>query len=328
MKTGLFWILFIGLKLMCIPSLSAQTIQFIESGSDSDSSYYDIARVSQGEYWIGGEYGILKRVNDKGEISTIVYPSTGVHILRIQSIGNQVIALGDKGTIYVHNQETREWKVFQFTLFNKRCFYDVQHMQDGKLLICGGKSGIARGKRVIPDGFIALYDLATPEKDPQIIWKNKRKFVWTFAKNAQGEVKAAIFNGLNSRIYSSSDGLNWEKQTKVKGLVHALMAVEDTMYYSGCKSIRYDKKGIWGRVGDHKKHNEITNSGFICSMVEVNGNIYGFSQQGQFLNLKQGGSHPVFQSDSKFAMYEAVITDEGRIYLVGHGKGIIFIELN
>lgn len=328
MKTRLFLFILLCFNLFGYNHAISQTIQVIEQGGDVDSSYYDIARVAAGEYWIGGEFGVLKKMNEQGQLSTISYPSKGVNILRIYAHDERIVAAADKGIIYVFNKASASWDVFQFPSFSNKCFYDIQQLEGTKVLLCGGKSGIARGKKVIPEGFIAIYDISRPEIEPEVLWQNKRKFVWTFAKTAQGSIQASVFNGFNSRIYVSLDGKKWDKQEKIKGLVHTLTAVDDTIFYGGCKSIRYDKNAIWGRLGSSQRPVEIENVGFICSLVYTNGRMYGFSQQGHFLVLQSNGANSLHKTEDKFAMYEAIVTDAGRICLVGHGKNILLIDVN
>ena len=111
--------------LLCLIKcgLHAQLIH-LEPASSHDSSYYDIRKMNDGSIWLGGEYGILKKIN-KGNVSSIPYPNNGSHILKIIENENVIYMACDKGTIYRLNKETGDAKVKVYKRFRKKCFYDM-----------------------------------------------------------------------------------------------------------------------------------------------------------------------------------------------------------
>ena len=305
----------------------AQQIELLNAGIDVDSSYYDIYKVADNDIWIGGEYGVLKHLRADGSIENIEIPNNGANILKFLQLGNYMYISADRGTIYKYNLSNKTCTKTEFKGYDHRCFYDLAYDNNGNLIVCGGSSGIGRGKKRVPNGFIATIDTSLTEA-PVVVWKNALKFVWSLAAHPDGGMSAAVFNGFRSQIYHADLAqLEWNARAKVKGLIHALQVIDGRMAYSGCRSIQYHKTGIWGFENDQASYRQIKGAGIICNLLELNNSIYGFSSQGLVYELNTNEFCPVYQTNDGFALYEALPEGDDKILLVGHGKSAIKLQI-
>ena len=306
--------------------LKGQEVQQLQQATDNDSSYYDIYRLSSGDVWVAGEDGVLKSINSTGEVSEINYPNNGSNLLKMLQLGDFVFIAADNGTIYRYHLPTKNWVVKEFSTFSRRCFYDICEGSPGTLVVCGGSSGVAVGKQLIPNGFIASVDTAF-SSEPIIHWKNTRKFVWALLKQQDGKILASVFNGINTHLYEALDAsFNFASAKKIPGLIHGLAELDGKVYYSGCSSATSQKNGIWGILENENVTYSIPNSGFIYNLVKQNNKLYGFSQKGCLFQLEPGNAVPLFSTDQGFAFYEAIPIDENALLLAGHGKSLIRLE--
>ena len=323
-------LLLLLLLLFSIPYVNGQSVEELYVGSDIDSSYYDIYQVAENDIWLGGEYGVLKRLQPDGKLQTISIPNNGSNILKFLRIGQYVYISADHGTIYKYNLNTATCTRTEFPTFRHRCFYDLAYDNNGKLVVCGGSSGIGRGKKRIPNGFIATIDTSLLNQ-PQVIWKNSRKFVWALSQEGEQGFAAAVFNGVSTTIYHHNPldiNQTLSKGQKVQGLVHALRTINGQLAYSGCRSIRYHRSGIWGFEGNPESHTIVAGAGIICNIIQMNGVIYGFSQQGILYTLSTESAQAILQASNASAFYEALPINENTLLLVGHGKSLIKVNLN
>ena len=315
--------------LLNLANSNAQIIEEINVGSDIDSSYYDVYQLAEGDIWLGGEFGVLKRMRKDGSIQSIAFPNDGSNILKFFRIGHFLYIAADHGTIYKFNLLTEQISKTEFPNFKNRCFYDLTYNNAGKLIVCGGSSGIGRGKKRIPMGFVASIDTSLSQK-PEIIWKNTRKFVWALSQEGDKGFSAAIFNGTHSTIYhfleANKDSVS--KGIKVKGLIHALNNIDGRLVYSGCRSIQYHKKGIWGYEDDRSSYKIVGKAGIICNVIKMNSKLYGFTQQGSLLELSNDSNSIIYQTPNSSAFYEALAMNKQTLLIAGHGKSLIKIVLN
>ena len=304
-------------------SLNAQVAVQLERAAHEDSSYYDVFKLSNGKIWMGGEFGILKQLSGN-TLEKIHIPNNGSNILKITQVGDEVYIAADHGTIYRYNLNTKQSVRKVFPGFENLCFYDILPEKDGKLIVCGGNSGIGKGNVRIPKGFIARIDAQLNEA-PEIIWSNKFQFAWSLCRDEKGNIATAIFNGRNTRIVEISEQGKFETKATVKGLVHSLNLLQNKLMYAGTQSFRYKQNGTWGIVGDPASHRVIKNSGFISGLVGYNEMVIGYSQQGRVFNLQSNDQAVLLETPSG-AVYEAVADAEG-ILFVGHGKSCFRLNL-
>jgi len=285
--------------------------------------------LAEGDIWLGGEFGVLKRMRKDGSIQSIAFPNNGSNILKFFRIGHFLYIAADHGTIYKFNLLTEHFSKTEFPNFKNRCFYDLTYNNAGKLIVCGGSSGIGRGKMRIPMGFVASIDTSLSQ-EPDVIWRNSRKFVWALSPEGDQGFAAAIFNGTRSTIYHFSDANkdSISKGIKVKGLIHALSSIDGRLVYSGCKSIQYHKNGIWGFEDDRSSYRKIDKAGIICNVIKLNDKLYGFTQQGSLLELSYVSNAIIYQAPNSSAFYEALAMNKQTLLLAGHGKSLIKIVLN
>jgi hypothetical protein len=320
----MFKIKFLILALLFSSPALGQLARQIELTAHEDSSYYNVYRLSNGIIWMGGESGIIKQIiNDRVEIIEI--PNNGSNILKITQVGNLVFLAADHGTLYCYDLVTQTAKRKECKGFENLCFYDILIDKQGNLLLCGGSSGIGKGKIRIPRGFIASIDQEF-SKEPKILWSNKFQYVWSLAEVEDGEIAAAIYNGINTNIFTiNTDGAAIHYKAKVKGLVHSLNFIQDKLMYCGSPSFRYKRNGTWGIVGDSRSHHIIKNSGFISGLVAYKNLVIGYSQQGQVFHL-QPDSYSIILETNSGAVYEAVADEDGIVF-VGHAKSCFKVKL-
>ncbi len=315
--------------LIDLGNSTAQIIEEINVGNNLDSSYYDVYQLAEGDIWLGGEFGVLKRMRTDGSIQSISYSNSGSNILKFFRIGHYLYIAADHGTIYKFNLITEHFSKTEFPDFKNRCFYDLTYNNAGKLIVCGGSSGIGRGKKRIPMGFVASIDTSLSQ-EPEVLWKNSRKFVWAMSQEGGQGFAAAMFNGTRSTIYHFSDAKtnSIRKGLKVKGLIHALNYIEGRLIYSGCRSIQYYKSGIWGFEDDPSSYRIIEKAGIICNVIQLNSKIYGFTQQGSLLELSKDSNVKIYQNPNSYAFYDALAMNKQTLLIAGHGKSLIKIVLN
>jgi hypothetical protein len=310
-------------SLLLSLSSQGQLAYQIERAAHEDSSYYDVFRLSNGRIWMGGEFGILKQFTDN-RVEKIDIPNNGSNILKITQVGNLVFIAADHGTLYRYDLITKTATRKECKGFENLCFYDILPDNQGNLLLCGGSSGIGKGKVRIPRGFIAKIDQGF-STEPEVLWSNKFQFVWSLARDEKGEIATAVYNGVNTNIFTIDAAGTLHHETKVKGLVHSLNLVHGKLMYCGTSSFRYKRNGTWGIVGDSKSHQVIKKAGFISGLVAYNHQVVGYSQQGQVFDLQPDSSSIILETASG-AVYEAVADADGIVF-VGHGKSCFKLQL-
>lgn len=302
-------------------TLFSQQFRALEQSHTADSSYYDIQRLANGEIWMGGEYGILKRLQGQ-QLQTLSYPAPGSNILKIAESGPFVFVAGDEGHVYRYDTRSGQWKGQQYSAFRDLCFYDMALDASGNLVLCGGTSGIGKGKMRIPRGFVVRID-SSLNHAPELVWENTRKFAWALCNDGDGRLAVSIFNGLNTQIYRLDAQGELVPGERVKGLVHSLYLENNRLLYAGCPTLFYKKHGLWGYTDDRTSRREIPNSGFITALVMHNGQRLALSQKGMVLRLRDEG-HDVVWRGEQGAVYEG-ISDGNRLFIAGHGKSLLVL---
>lgn len=316
----------IFLIILCSNSFG-QKIKVISQGLEPDSSFYHIAKINDNEFWAGGEYGILKKIDSLGQVSTLNYPNEGLNILTIIESAGYIFVVTDNAVIYRYNPKTEKFLKKTFDNFDNRCFYDVIALKNGKLMACGGTSGISTGEKKVPNGFIATFDVNFEQVE--VVWSTKWKFVWSLLELENGHIIAATFNGLNTRIISTENGIDWKKDAKIKGLVHELAFLDNNIWYSGTKSLRYTKHGIMGKVELNHKQVCLNDIGCLWSMDVINGKVISATTTSKLSLLdKATGELAELDVPSSFYFYDMEKISESKILVVGHGKSIYMIDFS
>jgi hypothetical protein len=301
-----------------------QKIHTIFQGIESDSSFYHIEKINKNEFWAGGEYGILKKIDSLGNVSTQNFPNEGLNILKILKKENYVFIITDNAVIYRYDILNKMFIKKIFLNFKNKCFYDLIALQNGDLMVCGGTSGIAKGEKKIPNGFIAILD---PDlKEISTVWKSRRKFVWSLLELENGNILASTFNGLNTKIIKTENYIDWEKNTRIKGLVHEIVLLTNTIWYSGSRNIHYKENGIIKMKG--QKQLLLNKTGCLWSMDVVNGKIISVTANGKLIILDKKTSEIKQIDNSPFVFYDIEKISESKILVVGHGKGICIIDFH
>ena len=303
-------------------TLCSQSIYTVLQGVDSDSSFYHIEKINSNEYWAGGEYGILKSVDTLGNVNDIYgFENDGKNILAIKKVDDCVFVTTDNSLIYCYNLTTKLWQKKYFKKFKGRCFYDLLELENGKIAICGGATGIATGLKKIPNGFIGLLNFEDEIID--LIWKRKNKFVWSMIEN-ENQLHIASFNGINSKIESTNNLKKWKTTSKIKGIVHEINVLDNELWFSGTKSMNYTKSGIYGPVNECKNPRTLTYGGCVWSMSGAVNNKLGVTNGGTLLNLH---TQEQIRVQKAFTLYDLHIISNRKILIVGHGKGIYIVNL-
>ncbi len=317
-------LLFIFLLLSLHCSFS-QSIKSLHEGNDKDSSYYHLARIGPNEFWAAGEYGILNAIDSSGNISPLNLPMDGLNILKIEKIDNDIFILTDNASIFKFNYQTKVLTKKAFPQFKNRCFYDMVLTSDNKILLCGGTTGISKGERLIPHGFIAITN--TNLVTPTIVWHSFRKFVWSLKKTSDHKILAATFNGINTKILVTGDGARWSKYESVKGLVHEINLVKSDVIYCGTGGTHYNKNGFI--QFEKKRPLKFKHAGCMWSMQEINEAVIAVSQKGKYFNIFPAHNKAETVSlPTSFPIYDIEQISNNKLMLVGHGKTAFIVDLS
>ncbi len=322
-------------KLLLILGLAsltahAQTIKTLCQGKSEDSSYYHIAQISSNEYWVGGEYGILHRVDSLGNDTPINYPNTGASILKIVRVGDYVFLTTQNAVIYRYDRVHKTWKTKQFETFANLAFYGLWPLQNGKLLVCGGSSVVAAGGKAMPRGFIAEVDTGLAEI--KTLYSRKTQFVWTAVQLENSDVIAACYNGRITKIKRSILGGKWQTWYRKKALVHELYSSNGSLKYCGARSFRIGKNGVEGKLESKRGKYMNPTSGCIWSIADWHyGGLLGCTQNGWLVqmhmnckcNLEQ--KQPI-QMPTAYPMYDMQWISSNRLLIVGHGRGMYLLQ--
>jgi len=304
-------------------NICGQKISYLDTKNSHDSSFYDLIRIGPNEFWAGGENGALTIIDSSGNHRIFPKPLGQYNILKFIKKDSLVLIFTDDEVVFGYDIQHQILTQRKMEGFKNKCFYDAIMMNDGKIMICGGTTGIARHRKVIPNGFIAITDMNL--SSPKIIWKSKRKFVWHLSQNHRKEIFAAVFNGINTHLIRTLDGKRWKCHVKTKGLAHEINCWDSTIYYSGCRSIKYLKTGIIGSKLNQNSFKQV--GGCVWSMEKDNDQIIGSNQEGEaiIINKENPTSVNIIPIVHK-AIYDLEIISKGKWLFVGHGQTIAILE--
>jgi len=198
-------------------------------------------------------------------------------------------------------------------------------LDNGKLIVCGGKSDIIKTSLVFPSGFILEIDTSFSQ-EPVIIRKNLLKFVWSLAVH-KNKLYATAFNGRTSKILISEKyPLTFKKLFKVKALVHKLKIQHDTIWLMGSKSIHFRKDGWTGFFSnDTLVTFDIPGKGCVWNISCFQNKNLIFTDDGSILKYDAACWTP-YQLKSGRAIYVVKEINNGKILLAGNGKTIFFLR--
>jgi photosystem II stability/assembly factor-like uncharacterized protein len=307
-------------------STHAQTvsIEVLQQGNSfKDSSYYDIMQVGE-KYWIGGKYGILQTIDDKGNLSAIDYPSEKVDIYKFDRFDEQnIIACGDKGVIYKHNLTDKTWKTIKVKGYENSCFYNMVVVNSTKVYICGGKSKIAHSGKTVPNGFIL------ESNDGGISWKriyfNPFQMVWCVKYNPFNErVYALMYTPNKTKLFVLNDE-KWKKKNKIgKNIFHEVQFLDKDNYVATGGWI-----GKKGEIYHNRNRVIIPGSGLLWGRVAgPKYDIYS-ACDGQIVLDDKSGNFQVFGAklNKAFSIYETIFTSAHTAIAIGSARTILMIKI-
>ena len=304
----------------------SQETKIIQKSIYLDSSFYDICKINDNECWIGGENGILKSIDNNGNVKNILYPEKNESILRIVKSNKYIYLAADNGTIYIYNIENKQFTKKKFSRkLSKCCFYDLLILDDGSIILCGGNSKIGKGIKSIPNGFIIHLDSLCNNK-PEFLWTRKICFVFSLCKSDKnGEIYASAYNGAKSIILkSNNNGNKWRKYLKIHALIHEISWIDSNLWYCGSKNRDFTKDGIIGNISNKFI---IQEKGCIWNLLNMNNKIFAFSKSGDIMYLEKNNiTINTLINPSYNSLYQSVIYSQNKAYIVGRGGEIIQLD--
>lgn len=316
----------IAIVFLCSSSVFAQIITVVQSSDIiGDSSYYHILRVNENEFWLGGEYGLLKKINNEEKLEEIIYPNNGNHILAMELWGrDKVILVCDKGTIYQYCTVTYKWEFTNIPEFNNSAFYNITTVNDSVAFICGGNSKVADGKKAIPYGFI----LKTIDKglNWQKIYKNNFKMIWDILYD-NNQLYAITYSPLGSNVIVSEDlGKSWKKTgIKNSGLYHDIEK-SDNLYFVGGEVSKNKSNGIITLIENQSdiklKGTGIfweLNAGSLFILATACNGILAFKKRDEY-------EWNAVKSPIAKHLYSSKFIDPSSAYIVGREKTILKLK--
>ncbi|MBN4049676.1 hypothetical protein JYT36_00450 [Bacteroidales bacterium AH-315-N07] len=305
--------------------LLAQEVSVIQSSNiKGDSSYYDIYQFNDNEFWIGGEYGILKCLDKSGKLTDIKFPNKGAHILEIAQFGpDRVIILADKGILYFYDVSLDSWEVKVFPKYKNKALYNICVINDKTAYICGGHSRIAKGKRTLPRGFILKTENggATWKK----CYNNPFKMVWDI-NYEDNRLYAITYSPFGSKILTSiNEGKSWKRHSFFsKILIHDMEKIKSFYLVGG---IRKGKSA--GTIG-------ILNTDSLAKLEETS--IFWDVSASNLYTLASGSNGIIaykFNGNVKWVefktpipknLYAVKFINSNSAYVVGREKTILRVE--
>ena len=300
-----------------------QSITILQEGTANDSSYYDIFKINNNEFWIGGKYGILKKVDSTGNISEIIYPNSGDHILSINKFdSNTVVVTGDKGLILTYDKHLDKWHKRYLNGFKNSSFYRFLTVNDSTAYIAGGSSVVAFGGKNLPKGFI----LKTTDKGKswKKIYSNLINMVWDIVYvPADDKIYASIFSPFRGNIITSSGDKDWQKLNIGKGmLIHTFSINQGSFILGGTSKKSINKIGI---VRDTYANYGITNNeaGSIWSVYSSTDTDLITASNG-FLYYRRNNDEVVtLKTAINYNLYESSRINNNSFYIIGSKKTLI-----
>lgn len=312
-----------------LAALKAQVVLPWQDSYHADSSYYEVAQVGPGTWWVGGENGILYAVKADGAREALRLPGPAVNILKIRRWGEHVFVAGDQGTVFRYDLQTGRWTRRSLGgRYARMSFYDLMILPEtGMLVLVGGHQEIAKGHLAPPRGLMIRLPV-TLAGVPERVWQRPGRFVWAIRRGlTPGELVAVAFNGVHSRLWTSQDGgQTFAPGARIPGLVHHLMVHEGHIWYSGARDLRFRREGILGRVGEPPLR--LPDVGCVWSILPQPGACLALTQAGTVLRWDAAAPTAEPVAHIPGPVYEGAALDAGRWLLVGHGRRLFQLTLD
>ncbi len=321
-----FLFLFLSAFSGTIVCAQSPLFTIVEKGNSiKDSSYYDICRVGNDEFWAIGKKGIITKFGSNGVCEKEFYPNCGIDLLNMVKMDDDNYLLcGDKGIIYQYNKAARNWKIIKVKGYENCCFYSICNVNNKIAFISGGRSKIANSQRVVPFGFI----LKTEDGGStwQKVYNSIINMVWSVKFNPENnKIFALIYSPVKSGLLSSDDyGNSWELEgKKFKGLFHDFKIEEENILLAGGKNGRYKKNGtVIGAKSSY--HNKAT--GIFWDIEAGKYLTLASGSNGDLLVKNNSGPWQLLQTPLNNNLYEICLIDEKSAFLVGNNKTIIRVD--
>lgn len=317
------FILLILLYRICPNTMGQMTTDQTIPNKNNDSSFYSICQINNNEFWIGGENGILFRCDSNANISRSNLNTEGCTILKMVKQDPFVFMITDSQVIFRYHLPSSKLEKFTMAGFRKKCFYDIALLPNGKIMLCGGNKQVARVKKCIPYGFIAETD--TGLHQIKTTWKNTRKFVWSLAYE-KNIIYASTFNGFNSKVIQKKINEKWKSKTKLKGIAYRIYADYNGISALGAEKMKFRKNGILhGQVNTQV----ILSTGCIWNRKCEQQKTYFVSNNGDLI-CQDKSQNKIEKTTllNGISFYDLEKINSRKWIIVGHGKTILFRELN
>lgn len=290
-----------------------------------DSSYYDVCRVAEDEYWAIGKKGIITKFGTEGISEMYSYPNSGVDLLNMTMLDeDNYLLCGDKGFVYQFEKSSQSWNVMQVKGYENSCFYSLCAIDKNTAFISGGRSGIVSSQRVIPFGFI----LKTEDggKTWKQVFRSVAYMVWSVKYDREtDQLYALIYTPVKTRLICSADkGHSWElKQKKIKGLFHDFKISGDDLFLAGGKNGNFRKNGTL-RIGNNSVRYE--SAGIFWDVEASESLALASGTNGNLLFKNYSDDWKLVPAPVNNNLYEICFIDEKSAFLVGNNKTILKVD--
>lgn len=296
----------------------------VQSYISNDSSFYDIKKMNENSYWVGGEKGILLEINSAFEKKYIPYPNQGVNILKIDKFSdNHYVLCADQGIIYHYYTLENKWEIQHLKGFKGKVIYNFAALNEKVAYICGGNSKIASSKKAIPNGFIYKTE------DGGVTWKKVYKSIGSMIWDldvVEDKIVALKYNIRGSRLITFKSQLNKiESKSKLyKILAHEYNA--DLKMLAGANDFHIYNSG---KIINCNTNNEHSFKTLIWDITSFNSIKIGSSCSGKIVLMNSRESYQKeIQCPSKFNLYGIVSVNDNSLLLIGSNKTILKLQLN
>jgi hypothetical protein len=296
----------------------------VQSNIPNDSSFYDIKKMDENTFWVGGEKGILMQINSDFQKQYIPYPNQGVNILKIDKFSdNHYILCADQGTIYHYYKNENRWQIQHINGFKGKVVYNFAAINDKIAYICGGNSKIASSKKAIPNGFI--YKTEDGGMTWKKIYKSIGSMIWDL-DTLGDRIIALKYNIRGSRLITID---NTKNKIIAKSRIYKMLAHEynaDLKMLVGANDFHIYNSG---KVINCTSNNQLNFKTLIWDITSFGSIKIGSSCSGKIILINQNEkSQTEIQCPSKFNLYGIISVNTNSLLIIGSNKTIIKLHLN